>query len=256
MKEIIGVIHLKPLPGSPRAWERFEDILNFALNDAENYLKGGINTVIVENFGDAPFSCGAVDPHTAAYMTHAILKIKEKFPDLKIGVNVLRNDGKAAIGIAAATGAGFVRINVLTYAMVTDCGIIEGNAREINMYRKLLNPEIKVYADILVKHAFPLNEYHPVQVAKDTALRGGADAIILTGESTGATADVKLLHILKEELRNTRILIGSGVSIENIVEYKEADGFIIGTSLKKYSLVDNPVDPGRVKQIVEAIKSL
>ncbi len=257
MKELIGVIHLKPLPGAFSSREKFDDILNFALNDAENLLKGGIRKVIVENFGDAPFRCDSVEPHTVAYMTHAIIKIKEKFPELTLGVNVLRNDGKAAIAIASATGAEFVRINVLTYSMVTDCGIVNGRAHEVMAYRKLLNPEIKVYADVLVKHAYPLNQYNPVQVAKDTVERGGADAIIVTGESTGKEVDVDILKKIRSATRNVRIIVGSGLSVDNIRNYLEfADGFIVGTSLKKYGLVDNPVDPLKVRELVEFIGEL
>ncbi len=256
MKELIGVIHLKPLPGSCGSREKFDDILNFALHDAENLLEGGIRKVIVENFGDAPFRCDSVEPHTVAFMTHAIIRIKEKFPELSIGVNVLRNDGKAAVGIAAATGAEFVRINVLTYAMVTDCGIVNGQAHEIMTYKKLLDPEIKVFADVLVKHAYPLSEYNPVQVARDTAERGGADAIIVTGESTGREVDPGILKEIKSGLRNTKVFVGSGVTFENIKTYAEfADGFIVGTSIKKYGLVDNPVDPVKVRELVDFLKS-
>ncbi len=257
MKELIGVIHLKPLPGSSNNREKFTDILNFALHDAENLLTGGISKVIVENFGDAPFTCNSVDPHTIAYMTHAILKIKEEFPELKIGVNVLRNDGKAALGVAAATGAEFVRINILTYTMVTDCGIVNGNAHEIMTYKQILNADVKIYADVLVKHAYPLFDYNPIQVAKDTAERGGADAIIVTGESTGLQVDMEILKQIKENLKTRRIIVGSGVNEQNIINYaRYADGFIVGTSLKKYGLVDNPVDVNKVRKIVETLKSL
>ncbi len=257
MKEIIGVIHLKPLPGAHNNREKFADILNFALHDAEKLLTGGIYQVIVENFGDAPFSCEKVEPHTVAFMTHAILKIKEKFPELRIGGNVLRNDGKAALGIAAATMAEFVRINVLTYAMVTDCGIVNGRAHEIMAYKKILNVDVKIYADILVKHAYSLSNYNPVQVARDTAYRGGADAIIVTGESTGRQVDIEMLKKIKENLKNKRVFVGSGVNEKNIRDYaKYADGFIIGTSLKKYGLVDNPVDVDKVKRIIDTLKSL
>lgn len=257
MKEIIGVIHLKPLPGSYNNREKFADILNFALHDAEKLLSGGIPQVIVENFGDAPFSCEKVEPHTVAFMTHAILKIKEEFPGLRIGVNVLRNDGKAALGIAAATGAEFIRINVLTYAMVTDCGMVNGRAHEIMTYKRILNTDVKIYADILVKHAYPLSNYNPVQVAKDTADRGGADVIIVTGESTGLQVDIEMLKKIKENLKNKRVFVGSGVNEENVSNYaKYADGFIIGTSLKKYGLVDNPVDIDKVRRIVDILKFL
>ena len=58
--------------------------------------RGGVETVIVENFGDAPFVRGLVEPHIATYMTRLILEIKSKV-GLTIGVNVLRNDARTVI---------------------------------------------------------------------------------------------------------------------------------------------------------------
>ena len=86
-----------------------------------------------------------------------------------------------ALAIAAATGAAFIRVNVHTGAMLTDQGIIEGDAYATLRRRAALAPEVLIFADHLVKHAVPLGDVDPVQAAKDLRLRGLADAVIVSG---------------------------------------------------------------------------
>ena len=76
---------------------------------------------MVENFGDAPFHATTVEPVTIAAMSRIIHRIVEEV-DSPVGVNVLRNDAAAALSIAAATGARFIRINVHIGSMMTDQG--------------------------------------------------------------------------------------------------------------------------------------
>ncbi len=72
-------------------------------------------------------------------------------------MNVLRNDALAALGVAVAAGADFIRVNVHTGAMLTDQGIIQGEADQTLRMRRYLNAErIQIFADVLVKHAVPL----------------------------------------------------------------------------------------------------
>ena len=141
---ILGVIHLKGLPGSPSNKLNLEEITELAQNDIDNLSKAGVNGIIVENFGDVPFVKNDVSKRTVASLTSVIqnLNIDSK---LKLGVNVLRNDGIAALSIAEATNADFVRINVLNNVMMfTDQGIIEGEANKIAEFNKSLNKDIKV----------------------------------------------------------------------------------------------------------------
>ncbi|MBO9352165.1 MAG: BtpA/SgcQ family protein, partial [Thermomicrobium sp.] len=137
---LVGVVHLLPLPGSPRATRDVARIRERARRDAEAYREGGAHALIVENFGDAPFRKDGVEPHVIALMALVVEEIRES-TGLPVGVNVLRNDARAALGIAVATGASFIRVNVHVGAMVTDQGIIEGRADETLRYRALLQSE-------------------------------------------------------------------------------------------------------------------
>src|SRR6266542_325886 len=160
------MVHLKPLPGAPLVGGSLDAVIDAALRDARAIASGGADGIIVENFGDRPFFATRVPPETIAAMTRAIVEIAAAVR-LPLGVNVLRNDARAALAIAAAVGASFIRVNVHTGAMVTDQGIIEGDAAETLRYRTRIAADVAIFADTHVKHATPLANVDVVQSAKD-----------------------------------------------------------------------------------------
>lgn len=252
-KEIIGVVHLLPLPGSPGWKGDLDSVVEFALRDAEALVGGGVDAVIFENFGDVPFLRGAVGPETVAAMAVVIESVANNV-EAPFGVNVLRNDPIAALGLAYATGGEFIRVNVHTGVMVTDQGVIEGWAEDTVRRRSGLGAPIKLLADVLVKHAVPLGEQDIRDAAKAAVHRGLADGLIVTGAFTGEEADIDDVKAVKEVIPGgTPVLVGSGVTEGNIGAYLEwADGVIVGTSVKGGGLVSNPVDKGRVARLVAA----
>ena len=159
-KAIIGMVHLLPLPGSPRWSGDLPAVLRHARGDAEALASGGVHGVIVENFGDVPLRKGRVEPWTVAAMTLAVKEV-QAVSDVPIGINVLRNDAVSVLAIAYATGAQFIRVNVHTGAVLADEGIIEGRAPETLGLRRELGADIKIFADVFVKHAVPLGPRGP-----------------------------------------------------------------------------------------------
>jgi uncharacterized protein len=242
-RPVFGMVHLGPLPGAP-LYKSIDEVLDLALRDARAIAAGGADGFVVENFGDRPFTRGRVEAETIAAMTRVITELSREVR-IPFGVNVLRNDVLSALGIAAATGAAFVRVNILTGAMVTDQGIIEGDAYATLRKRAALAPDVLIFADYLVKHATPLGEVS----AKDLRLRGLADALIVTGTETGAAADPSRVAELRE-LVDAPILIGSGLTAENASRYADADGAIVGTSVK----TEGAVDANRVAAVVRAFR--
>lgn len=250
---VVGVIHLPSLPGSV-GWDGdWDAVIDGARRDAAALAAGGVDALIVENYGDAPFAKGRVEAATVSAMTAVVTQVPT-FRDLPFGVNVLRNDGETAMAIAAVTGARFVRINVMVGAMVTDQGIIEGCARPVAFLKRQLGAKVDVWADVLVKHAAPLGEPDPVQTARDTLLRAGARAIIVSGSGTGQAVDRRRLETLAMAGLDAPILIGSGAAVADLPELKPlCQGFIVATSLK--DPVSGHPDPARVRDFVAAARA-
>lgn len=254
---VIGVIHLLPLPGSARWDGQFENVCLRAEQEAAALATGGANGIIVENFFDAPFTKNRVDTATACAMSIVINRIMA-ICDLPIGVNVLRNDALTAMAVAATTGAQFIRVNVLTGAMVTDQGVIEGQAHELHLYRRHLDAHknVRIFADVMVKHASPLGILTDIaSITKDTVKRGLADAVIVSGSATGDEPSLKDLQEVKEAVPHTPILIGSGASKNNVKSLlRFADGVIVASSLKRQGILENPVDVEQVRALTTTVK--
>lgn len=242
-RAIFGMVHLRALPGAP-LFTSMDDVLELALHDARALRDGGCAGLVIENFGDRPFTRARVEAETVAAMTYAIAQIRRDVA-LPFGVNVLRNDALSALAVAAATGAAFIRVNIHTGAAVTDQGLIEGDAYATLRKRASLAPDVLIFADSLVKHATPLGDPSP----KDLRLRGLADAIIVTGSETGAAADPSRLRELRA-LLDAPLLVGSGLNAENAAQFADADGAIVGTSLK----TGERVDVAKVAVVVRAWK--
>ena len=253
-RAVFGMVHIKALPGAPMFAGSMDAVVEAAIRDARSLAGGGCDALGCENYGDRPFFKTRVPPETIAAMTRVIAAIAGEV-QLPIGVNVLRNDARAALAIAAAVEAAFIRINVHTGAMITDQGIIEGEAAETLRSRARLGPGVAIFADHLVKHATPIVEPDVVQSAKDLRHRGYADAIIITGAETGAEADPRRLETLREALDDAPLLIGSGIDARNAAMFASADGAIVGTAMKRGGRVDAPVDQKRVERIVRAFKA-
>jgi membrane complex biogenesis BtpA family protein len=252
-KVLIGVVHLQPLPGSPRWRGNVESLIEFAVNDARAYERGGAHALFIENFGDVPFTKGCVAPETIAAMAAAGRAIRQAVK-LPLGFNVLRNDARAALALCAVCGGAFIRVNVHTGAMLTDQGLIEGNAYETLRYRQRVSPGALIFADVHVKHAVPLGNWTIEDAARDTVERGLADALIVSGVGTGLAADVADVERVRRTAPTTKLLLGSGTTLANVRDFlPAADGFIVGSSLKLGGRLSSPIDPKRVAALARAI---
>jgi membrane complex biogenesis BtpA family protein len=265
-KPVIGVIHLQSLPTSPRWRNSLQDVLDRAEQEATALAAGGVDGVLVENFFDAPFAKGQVDPAVVSAMTLAVQRVKQMV-SLPVGINVLRNDGRSAMAIASCTGAQFIRVNVLSGGMVTDQGVIEGIAYELLRYRRELGSEVQILADVLVKHSQPLGSgigatpagINLAHLVQDTIERSLADGVIISGSITGAEPSLNELKTaaIACHQSNTPLWIGSGATPDNVAQLLTyADGVIVASSLKKHGQIQHPIDPLRVSRFMEAVRSI
>lgn len=251
----LGVIHLPALPGSPLAELPIADVVRRATHDAVALLDGGVDGIIVENFGDAPFARDGADAVTVAALTHVALAVRRAAPDVMLGVNVLRNDARSALAIAAAVDAEFIRVNVHVGAMVTDQGVIEGRARDTLLLRRQLGARVAIAADVLVKHAVPLGDQRLDDVGRDTWDRGLADALIVTGSGTGRPTDPADVDRLRAACPDAPIWIGSGLDPARASFLAgRAHGAIVGTWLHEGGDVRRPIDSARVRDMAGALR--
>jgi uncharacterized protein len=252
----IGVVHLGSLPGAPVAGAGIEAVVARARADARALVDGGVDGLIVENLGDAPFAAEHVGSPTVAMMTRAVMEVRQEVGRLPVGVNVLRNDAVAAMSVAAATGAGFIRVNVYVGAMVTDQGLIQGAARQTLQTRRILGADaIDVAADVMVKHASPLGNPRIQDLARDAWHRGRASQLIVSGSGTGHPTDPSDVRRVREAVPEAVIWIGSGITPDTVASYPDADGFIVGTWLHRKGVLTAPVDPQRVRAMGAAIQA-
>jgi membrane complex biogenesis BtpA family protein len=252
--KIYGVIHLKGLPGSTSNIFSIDKIVKLAQNDIDTLTAGGIDGLIIENFGDAPFVKDNLSKRSLVSFATVVsnLDIDKK---LDVGINVLRNDGISALSIAEATDADFVRINVLNNIMYTDQGIIEGKSYDISQFRNTLSKEIKVFADVFVKHATPPYGAKIENHAKELLERAGADVVIVSGDGTGEETNIEDLQRIRDIVPLGKLAIGSGLNEDNIKKYVGiSDIGIIGTDFKLDGILNNPVDLNRVKNLITQSK--
>ena len=253
-KAVIGMVHLRALPGSPRWAGSMEAVVQAALADARALADGGVDALLVENYGDVPFTTGRVDSATVAGMAVVIGEIKRAVT-LPIGVNMLRSDALSALAVAGAVGGRFVRVNVHVGAVVADQGILQSCAHDSLRYRRLLGLDISILADVQAKHGMPLAPIPLEQEARDCVSRGLADGLVVSGAATGEPTPMNDLKRVRGAVPHVPLLVGSGATPETAAALLSiADGLIVGTAVKRDGILANPVDPGRVRRLVEAAR--
>ncbi len=257
MGKLVGVVHLPPLPGSPRASAGgLVGIAKGAAEDARILAAAGYDAVIVENFGDAPFFATKVPAVTVAAMTACAIAVREAAPGLALGINVLRNDGESALSIAACVDAAFVRINVLTGARVTDQGIVQGEAASVARLRRALGAEkVGVWADVDVKHSAPLGAPRPLrQEVEDLTKRALADVVLVTGEGTGKGVDLEKLEAVKDA-SDRPVLVASGATLEMLAPLGGiCDGVVVGSALREGGKAGGRIDAKLAAEFAEAFR--
>ncbi len=254
LPRLLGVIHLRPLPGSPRYAGELSAVAAAAARDAQALEAAGFDGVIVENYGDTPFEPGAVDPITIASMTRCALAVRVAAPTLALGINVLRNDAQAALAVAVAAEASFVRINVHSGARVTDQGLVEGRAHATLRRRRALGADaIRLFCDVDVKHSAPLAPRPIEEEAHELVERGGADAVLVTGSGTGRGVEGAELERVCRSVR-APVYVASGATVDSLPALREAHGIIVGSCLRSDGRAGGPIDPSLAVRFARAFR--
>lgn len=256
-RAVIGVVHLRALPGAP-AYEgaSLDALVEHALGEARAYRAAGVDGLIVENHGDIPFSKpGAIGHETVAAMA-VIARAVRAEAGCAVGVNVLANAALPALAVAKAAGCGFIRVNQWANAYVANEGFVEGEAAAAARYRAWLHGrEIRVFADVHVKHgAHAITADRPLgELARDVEFFD-ADVAIATGSRTGDAASLDELRAIAAGT-SLPVAVGSGVTPENVGAILEvADAVIVASWLKRDGVWWNDVDPDRALAFMDEVR--
>ena len=256
-RPVVGMLHLPPLPGSPRFAGSLTSLRDHVLRDADDLTSGGVHGFMLENYGDLPFYPDRVPAYVVAHLTALAWEVKRRFPQVPLGVNVLRNDGRSALAVAHAAGAQFIRVNVLCGARVADQGILHGMAHDLLRERAMLRAQesVRIFADVDVKHSAPLAPRPLEDEVADTLHRGLADALIVSGSGTGRATDPGHVAAARAAAGGKApVFVGSGITAKSLPEYlPHADGFIVGSAFKPGNDPARPVDAGRVRELMTVL---
>jgi len=246
---IIGVVHLQPLPGAPRYESMsMKEIARLAVEEARAMSENGIDGLIVENFRDMMFK-KRVGPETVASMTYVASEVSSAV-SVPIGLCVLQSDAISALAIAKAVGGKFIRVPYYTETYIVDAGMMESIAADALRFRKMIEArDVKIFADVHIKHGYSLSRRPIEESAEDAYERGLADAIIVTGKKTGGKTKPEDVKVVRDYLPELPLIVGSGVTPESLSEYfpKLGDAVIVGTSLKKEGKTEGTIDTERVR---------
>jgi membrane complex biogenesis BtpA family protein len=254
-KPIIGMLHLPPLPGSPiYNGDGLKEIIDRALADAESLQAGGVDALEVENFSDPSYFPMEVGPELVA----AIAVISDhvmRNVSIPIGICIL-SDPKASLSVAHAVGAKFVRATFFTEASVDVSGLVTPKPHELLRFRKFLDPSIKIFTDVHIKHSAPLVN-RPLGDSALDAKYFLSDAVIISGTHTGKETKLDDIKEAKDAVEDFPVMVGSGFKKESADKiFKIADGAIVGTSLKVDGISSNPVDRKRVSDLMSVVKNI
>jgi len=256
-KPIIGVIHVKALPGTPNFDGDVKNIIEQAKKESLIYKNNGIDVIAIENMHDVPYLKRKVGPEIISFMSIIGYEVKNQ-AELPCGIQILAGANKEALAAAHSAGLDFIRSEGFVFAHVADEGLMESDAGELLRYRKQIGAEdILIFTDIKKKHSSHsiTSDVEIIETAK-TAEFFLSDGVILTGISTGKETDIDELKKVNDTV-NIPVLIGSGLIADNIEKYfPVADAFIVGSHFKFDGSWKNEVDNDRVKVFMQKVNRI
>ncbi|MFN3197853.1 MAG: BtpA/SgcQ family protein [Bradymonadia bacterium] len=244
---LVGMVHLAPLPGSPRGGRPVNEIVELALADARALVAGGCDALIVENMGDLPYLKGHVPPETVASMALATAAVVEL--GIPTGVQVLAGANRQALGVAVAAGAKFLRVEAFAYGHVADEGWMDASAGPLMRAVAALDADVAIWADVQKKHAaHAITGDLELQALAEGAVFCGADVLIATGGATGDPTDPHDVDAIRAA--GLPVAVGSGVTAEGAARLaSHADALIVGSALKYDGDWRQPVEQARVTRL-------
>jgi membrane complex biogenesis BtpA family protein len=251
-RALIGVIHLEALPGTPQSRHPIATIVDAAVAEAECYANAGFHGIMIENTRDRPYIQRIAGPEIIAAMA-VVAETIRRTVSIPLGVQVLAGANTAALAVAHASGAAFIRAEGFVFAHVADEGLFSADAGPLFRYRRSIGAEsVRVFVDVKKKHsAHAITADMGIEETAKAAEFFLADGVVVTGVATGEATDPGEVGEVSRAV-TIPTLVGSGLTPENIGRYPGAEGLIVGSWVKQQGLWSNPLDPGRVRTMAES----
>jgi membrane complex biogenesis BtpA family protein len=256
-KPVIGMIHIDPLPGTPKYKDSVKQIIEKSIDEAKIYLDAGIDAIAIENMHDTPYLKRNVGEEITSLMSIIGYEIKNR-TQIPVGIQILAGANRQAIAAAHSAGLDFIRAEGFVFSHIADEGIFDSDAGELLRYRKSIGADnILVFTDIKKKHSsHKITEDISIVETAKAAEFFLSDGVVITGSHTGKPADIQEISSVKKQI-SLPIIVGSGITDTNIEDYFNiSDGWIIGSYFKKGGNWKNGVDSERVSNFMKKILSL
>ncbi len=233
-KVVLGMVHLGALPGTPfYVADTYEAVRAKAIADALALQEGGADGCVVQNAGDRVFAVDQADPVVVAAVTDVVRAITDAVgPNFQVGVQILRNDLKAALAAAHVCGGSFLRCGALVGTTVTASGLMQGNPYDFQAYRARVGAgHIKLIAEIYSMHFEWLGGRAVSDVARQ-ARSAGAEAVALCDPDEERT--MGMIREVKSSLPELPVIVSGYTDHDNVTRLlREADGAIVGSAFEK-----------------------
>ena len=256
-KLVFGLIHLKPLPGTPLFEEgNIELSLEKALKDAQALYEGGADGCLVQTVDRIYPSGDDTDYARVAAMaliTHEVKKATA--PEFHIGAQMMWNCITPSLAVSKVCGASFTRCSAFVGTTATPYGIMNANPEMVQSYRNRIGARnVAMIAEIQGYHFTWMNGDMPIEAKARMAMTVGADAV----EILHADEEInnKMVHDIKAFNSNIPVVLGGQTNLENCDRrMKEADAVLVGSCFENGNWGGN-IDVNTVKEYVGIIRSL
>ena len=256
-KIVLGMIHLKPLPGTPHHEDgMLEETFEKAVKDAKALNQGGADGCLIQTV-DRVYPAGDESDYArVAAMAKIVHEVyKATGPEFQIGVHFMFNGLKPSIAVAKVCGGSYIRCTVLVGATRTAMGTVVADPYDFMNYRsRIAAKNIKLIAEVDGMHYRAIGD-RPVTETAMMARVIGAHAVEVAHKNEDINNSV--IREIKNNIPQLPIILGGHTNHENVARrMAEADGAFVGTCIEEDGKWGGPIDIERVKEYVGIVASL
>ena len=217
-----------------------EQASDYAEKEIDIFEQEGVDGFILENY------------HGGLKEIRQVLSWIDEIPgNMLKGINILPNDIVTAYELAAAYKLDFIQFDYVA-------GSYERTAPfdYQNFWRfRTRFPEIKILGGVWPKYYEPVKSSNLSEDIIDA--QNNCDAIVVTGAGTGKETPLDKIIQFKRMVGTTPLIIGAGLTPENVAEQLvHADGAIVGSTFKKLGKTTNPVNRELVREFMSEVKKI